>query len=170
MVSIKRCKIFSHTWHSFRIPSYLYPSRLKAKNCIHFSKQKIPMGRSSFGGQTAESIFLNLLFKLFFKYLDLFVVFWMNDLLIYSQTERGQLKHLELVFENLEKPVLNLKYQSVNSSKNRIFRTPSVWPRNIPLRDRKFWQTLTTNITEAQYMICLIRYYWKFFFLYPVIW
>ena len=48
--------------------------------------------------QTAPSIFLNLMFKLFFKYLDEFWVFWMDSLLIYSQTEEEHLKHLELFF------------------------------------------------------------------------
>ena len=31
----------------------------------------------------------------------------MDDLLTYNQTEEEHLKHLELVFENLEEPLLN---------------------------------------------------------------
>ena len=38
--------------------------------------------------------------KLFFKYLDAFIVFWMDDMLIYSQTEEEHLKHIQLVFKN----------------------------------------------------------------------
>ena len=37
--------------------------------------------------------------KLFFQYLADFLVFWMYDLLIYSQTEEEHLKHVQLVFE-----------------------------------------------------------------------
>ena len=65
---------------------------------------KIPMEKGVLGMQTAPSTFLKLLFKLFFKYLDQFLVFWMDDLLIYSQTEEEYLKYLEFVFEkNLER-------------------------------------------------------------------
>ena len=53
------------------------------------------------GMQTAPSIFLNLMFKLFFKYFDDFLVFWMEHLLIYRQTEEEHLKHLESGFEKL---------------------------------------------------------------------
>ena len=49
--------------------------------------------------QTAQSIILNLMFKLFFKCLDGFLVFWMDNLLIYNQMEEEHLKHLELVFK-----------------------------------------------------------------------
>ena len=38
------------------------------------------------------------MFKLFFKYLDEFLIFWMDDLLIYGQTEKEHLK-LVLVIE-----------------------------------------------------------------------
>ena len=39
------------------------------------------------------------MFKLFFKYLDEFLVVWMDDLLIYSQTKEEHIKHLELFLE-----------------------------------------------------------------------
>ena len=39
------------------------------------------------------------MFKSFLKYLDEFLVFWVDDLLIYSQTEEEHPKHLELVLE-----------------------------------------------------------------------
>ena len=46
-----------------------------------------------------QVFFLDLMVKLFFKYLDDFLVFWMKDLLLYSQTEEHHLKHILLVFE-----------------------------------------------------------------------
>ena len=46
-----------------------------------------------------KAFFLNLMFKLFFKYLDEFIVFWRDDFIIYSQTKEEHLKHLKLVFE-----------------------------------------------------------------------
>ena len=38
------------------------------------------------------------MFKLFFKYIDNFLVFWMDDLLIYSQTEEKHSEHIQLVY------------------------------------------------------------------------
>ena len=47
----------------------------------------------------SPSVFLNLMFKLVFKYFDKFLAFWMDNLLIYSQTEEEHLEHMQLVFE-----------------------------------------------------------------------
>ena len=61
----------------------------------------------AFGLQTAPGIFLNLMFKLFFKYLDKFLVYWMDKLLIYSQTEVEHQKYLELIFEKIRDMGIN---------------------------------------------------------------
>ena len=50
---------------------------------------KFQWKRGAFGVKTAPSVFLNLMFKLSFKYLDESLVFWMDDLLMYSQTEEN---------------------------------------------------------------------------------
>ena len=39
---------------------------------------------SSLGGTDSPKCFLNLMFKLFFKYLDSILVLWIDALLIYS--------------------------------------------------------------------------------------
>ena len=76
--------------------------------------------RVAFGVQTVPSIFLNLIFKLFFKYLNDFVVFWIDDLLIYSQTKEEHLKHLELVFEKFRGASINLKMSKCEFFKKEI--------------------------------------------------
>ena len=63
---------------------------------------KFQWKRVAFGMQTAPKMFLNLMFALFFKYLDECLVVWIENLLIYSQMKEEHLKHLELVFKNLE--------------------------------------------------------------------
>ena len=42
----------------------------------------------AFGVQKVPIVLLNLMFKLFFKYLDEFLLFWMDDLLIYSKLKK----------------------------------------------------------------------------------
>ena len=39
--------------------------------------------------------------------MDEFLVFWMHDLLIYSQTEEEHFKHLELVFKKFREASKN---------------------------------------------------------------
>ena len=71
----------------------------RSKTAFSCPYGKFQWKRVAFGVQTAPSVFLNLMFKLFFKYLADFLVFWMDDLLVYSQTEEEHLKHIQLVFE-----------------------------------------------------------------------
>ena len=60
------------------------------------------------------------MFRLFFKYLDDFLVFWMDDLFIYSQTEEEHLKHLQLVFEKFRKAGIKFKMCKCEFIKNEI--------------------------------------------------
>ena len=60
------------------------------------------------------------MFKLFITYLDDFLVFWMDDLLIYSQTEEEHLKHIELVFEKFHEAGIKLKMSKCEFFKSEI--------------------------------------------------
>ena len=118
--------------------------------------------------QTAPHIFLNLMFKLFFKYLDEFLVFWIDDLLIYSQMEGKHWKHLDLVFKKLGEA--GIKFENVKmwifQERNWILRTLSVRWRYIPNETNikvVTGMTPTTNVTEARHIIGLVGYYRKFF-------
>ena len=48
-----------------------------------------------------------------------FLVFWMDNLLISSQTEEGHLKHLELIFTYSEASI-KLKMSNVNFSRKKL--------------------------------------------------
>ena len=75
--------------------------RLKTASTCPYGK--FQWKRGAFSVQTAPSIFLSLMFKVFFKCLVEFLVFWMDDLLIYSQTEEQHLRHSELVFKKIKR-------------------------------------------------------------------
>ena len=67
------------------------------------------MEKSSFWrANSTKHFFLNLMFKLFLEYFNGLLVFWMDDILIYSQTEE-HLKHSELVFEKFREASIELK-------------------------------------------------------------
>ena len=70
---------------------------------------KFQWKRVAFSMQTAPSIFLNQMFILFFKYLDEFLVFWMGDLLNYSQTKEEHLKYVEFALAKFREASTKLK-------------------------------------------------------------
>ena len=115
---LKSAKYFSILYINSGYHISIHPdSRLK-KN-IYMSIGNIPVKRVAFGVQTAPSIFLSLMFKLVFKYLDEFLVFWKHDLLIYNQNEE-HLKHLELVFERFREACKKLKMSKCTFFKKGI--------------------------------------------------
>ena len=81
---------------------------------------KFPWKRLAFGVHTAPSIFFNLMSKLFFKYLDECLVFWMDDLLIYSQTEEEHFKQFELVFKKFREAGIKLEMSKYELFKKEI--------------------------------------------------
>ena len=106
--------------------------------------------------------------KLFFKYLDEFLVFWMDGLLIYSQIEEEYLKHLELVFKKLKEARIKLKILKCEYFKKEIeYLGHLVSCEGIcPMKQKiKVITDLapTRNVTEARHMIGLIGYYRNFF-------
>ena len=78
--------------------------------------QKISMEKSSFQSSYSIKCFLNLMFKLFFKYLDDFLVLWMDNLLIFNETKE-HLHAYNKSLRNLEKQAVNWKCPNVNSLK-----------------------------------------------------
>ena len=121
------------------------------------SPTKFKWKRVAFRIQIAPSVFLTFMFKLFFKYWDNVLVFWMDDLLIYSQTEDEHLKHLQLVFEKFREAGIKCTMSKCKFFKNKIeYLGHFVWSSNIPMRQKiKAITDLApmTNITEAKHMI-----------------
>ena len=110
------------------------------------------------------------MFILFFKYLDYFLVFWMYDSLIYSQTEEEPFKHIQLVFDKFCEAGIKLKMSKCEFFKCKIeYLGHLVSGKGIsPMKQKAKAITITdlapaTNITEARHMIGLIGNYRKFF-------
>ena len=60
---------------------------------------KFQWKHASYSIAHASSIFLNAMFKLFSEYLDAFLIFYNDDIIVYSKTENEHLDHLRKVFE-----------------------------------------------------------------------
>jgi hypothetical protein len=63
----------------------------------------------SFGLTNAPAFFMNLMNSVFMDYLDKFVVVFIDDILIYSQSEEEHMDHLKMVLQRLREHQLYAK-------------------------------------------------------------
>nr|GEY89116.1 putative reverse transcriptase domain-containing protein [Tanacetum cinerariifolium] len=80
-----------------------------------------------FGLTKAPAVFMDLMNRVCRPYLDKFVIVFIDDILIYSKTQKEHLKHLKLVLELLKKEKLYAKFSNkIEAVKNLIApRTPT---------------------------------------------
>jgi hypothetical protein len=64
----------------------------------------------SFGLTNAPAYFMNLMNKVFMKFLDKSVVVFIDDILVYSKTEEEHAEHLRLVLGTLREHQLYAKF------------------------------------------------------------
>ena len=64
-----------------------------------------------FGLTNAPATFMCLMNNIFHKYLDLFVLIFLDDILIYSKTEEEHQQHLEIVLQTLREHELYAKFE-----------------------------------------------------------
>ena len=67
----------------------------------------------SFGLTNAPAAFMDLMNRVFKKYLDKFVIVFIDDILIYSRTEKDHAEHLRIALEILRKEKLYAKFSQV---------------------------------------------------------
>ncbi|KAJ6837238.1 uncharacterized protein M6B38_121855 [Iris pallida] len=62
-----------------------------------------------FGLTNAPTIFMDLMNRVFYQYLDKFVIVFIDDILIYSKSEEEHEKHLRIVLQTLREEQLYAK-------------------------------------------------------------
>ncbi|KAJ6829086.1 uncharacterized protein M6B38_359770 [Iris pallida] len=63
-----------------------------------------------FGLTNAPAIFMDLMNRVFYQYLDKFVIVFIDDILIYSKSEEEHEKHLRIVLQTLREEQLYAKF------------------------------------------------------------
>ena len=121
----------------------------------------------SFGLTNAPDAFMSLMNGIFKPYLDLFVIVFIDDILVYSKSKKEHEEHLRMVLEMLREKKLYVKFSKcefwINSvsflghvvSKDGVMVDPS------NIEAVKSW-VRPTNVIEVRSFVGLASYYCRF--------
>ena len=101
-IQLKRVRVFSKIelrtgYHQLRVREADIPKTTFRTRYGHFEFTVMP-----FGLKIAPTSFIDLMYRVFQPYLDLFVVVFVDNILIYSQSEEEHENHLRNVLQALE--------------------------------------------------------------------
>ena len=121
-----------HIWYKLRKAKYLSTIDLRSgyhhipiaeedchKSAFVCEYGKFEFKRTSFGISTCPDYLKSLMNKLFFD-CDSFCIVYMDDLLVFSESEEEHLKHLEIIFEKFRNADLKLKLSKCQFWKKEI--------------------------------------------------
>ena len=74
----------------------------------------------AFGLTNAPATFCNLMNDVFSEYIDRFVVVYLDDIVIYSESLRDHITHLRLVFEKLREHKLYVKREKCEFARKEV--------------------------------------------------
>ncbi|BBG93380.1 transposable element gene, partial [Prunus dulcis] len=101
-----------------------------------------------FGLTNAPTAFMDLMNRVFRRYLDRFVIVFINDILVYSKSQKAHMKHLELVLKTLRRKKLFAKFKGVYVDPQKVEAVVN-WPQ-------------PTSVTEVRSFLRLAGYYRRF--------
>jgi hypothetical protein len=121
----------------------------------------------SFGLTNAPTYFMYLMHKVFMEYLEMFVVVFIDDILIFSKNEEEHDKHLHLVLQKLRE---NQLYAKLNKCKfwleevsflGHIISEGGISVDPSKVKDVLSWKT-PQNVLDIRSFLCLEGYYRRF--------
>ena len=93
------------SYHQLRVREAVIPKTSFRMRYGHFEFTVMPLGLTN-----APAAFMNLMHRVFQPYLDQFVVVFVDDILIYSQSEEEHEDHLRIVLQALRDHQLYAKF------------------------------------------------------------
>nr|GEW89651.1 retrotransposon protein, putative, Ty3-gypsy subclass [Tanacetum cinerariifolium] len=96
-------------YHQLRVREEDLPKITFRTRYGHYEFQVMPFGLTN-----APTIFMNLMNQMCKPYLDKFMIVFIDDILIYSESEEEHAEHLKLILDLLKKEELYASFQSVN--------------------------------------------------------
>jgi hypothetical protein len=154
------------TLETYQIPSTEDPCNGYAQHSLHHIGlyEYVVM---SFGITNAPAYFMNLMNKVFMKFLDKFVVVFIDEILIYSKSEEEHATHLRLILETLREHQLCAKFSKCEFWLKEVgFLGHVLSPRGVSVDPKKIqsimnWEAPTTQ-TKVRGFLGLAGYYRKF--------
>jgi hypothetical protein len=121
----------------------------------------------SFGLTNAPAYFMNLMNKAFMKFLDNFVVVFIDDILVYSKTEEEHAEHLRLVLGTLHEHQLYAKFSKCEFWLKEVgFLGHVISAGGVSVDPSKITSIMErkapTNPTKVRAFLGLAGYYQKF--------
>ena len=121
----------------------------------------------SFGLTNAPAAFMSLMNGIFKPYLDLFVIVFIDDILIYSKSRKEHEEHLKIVLELLREKSLYAKFSKCEFWLDSVSFLGNVVSKDGVIVDPskieavKSW-VRPTNVTEVRSFVGLASYYHRF--------
>ena len=121
----------------------------------------------SFGLTNAPSSFMILMNEIFKPYVDLFVIVFINDILVYSKSRKEHEEHLRIVLEVLREKRLYSKFSKCEfwldsvSFLRHVVSKDGVMVDPSKIEAVKSW-VRPTNVTEVRSFVGLASYYRRF--------
>ncbi|CAA0835184.1 Uncharacterized mitochondrial protein AtMg00860, partial [Striga hermonthica] len=120
-----------------------------------------------FGLSNAPAVFMDLMNRIFHPYLDQFVIVFIDDILIYSKSQKEHEEHLRVVFETLRREKLYAKFSKCEFWLQRVsFLGHVITQAGIEVDPSKVsavqnWST-PRNLSEVRSFLGLAGYYRRF--------
>ena len=121
----------------------------------------------SFGLTNAPAAFMSLMNGIFKPYLDLFVIVFIDDILIYSKSRKEHEEHLRIVLELLREKRLYAKFSKCEFLLDSVsFLAHVVFKNGVRIDPSKIvvvknW-VRPTNVTDVRIFVGLDSYYRRF--------
>ena len=121
----------------------------------------------SFGLTNAPAAFMSLMNEIFKPYLDLFVIVFIDDILVYSKSRKEHEEHLRMVLEMLREKKLYAKFSKCEfwldsvSFLGHVVSKDGVMVDPSKIEAVKNW-VRPTNVTEVRSFVGLSSYYRRF--------
>ncbi|VVA41587.1 PREDICTED: retrotransposon, partial [Prunus dulcis] len=164
---LKGAKYFSKIdlrsgYHQLRIREEDIPKTAFRTRYGHYEFLVIPFGLTN-----APAAFMDLMNRVFRPYLDHFVIVFIDDILVYSQTLEGHKKHLRLVLRTLRRKQLYAKFSKCQFWLDRvIFLGHVISAEGIYVDPQKVEAIVNwvqpTSVTEIRSFLGLAGYYRRF--------
>ncbi|VVA41094.1 PREDICTED: retrotransposon, partial [Prunus dulcis] len=164
---LKGAKYFSKIdlrsgYHQLRIREEDIPKTAFRTRYGHYEFLVMPFGLTN-----APAAFMDLMNRVFRPYLDHFVIVFIDDILVYSQTLEGHKKHLRLVLRTLRRKQLYAKFSKCQFWLDRvIFLGHVISAEGIYVDPQKVEVVVNwvqpTSVTEIRSFLGLAGYYRRF--------